>query len=109
MSIPFTVDIAYQGLDYKVSGTYTPGTPDVFYLSNGDPGYPGDPAEVEFTSIIKHDGDLVLELTQAEAAEVWEDVKFYDLVIEAADQSAQDDFDAKGDWEYERQKDLRDD
>ena len=24
---------------------YAPGTPDVMYLSNGDPGYPGDPAE----------------------------------------------------------------
>lgn len=26
-----------------------PGTPDVFYLPNGDPGYPGDPAEAMCT------------------------------------------------------------
>ena len=26
---------------------YQPATPDVWYLSNGDPGYPGDPAEVD--------------------------------------------------------------
>lgn len=29
---------------------YTPGTPDVMYLSNGDPGYPGEPPELELTA-----------------------------------------------------------
>jgi hypothetical protein len=28
--------------------TYYPGTPDVFYLPNGDPGYPGDPPELDY-------------------------------------------------------------
>jgi hypothetical protein len=27
---------------------YCPATPDVYYLSNGDPGYPGDPEELDY-------------------------------------------------------------
>ncbi len=34
-------------LDLQVVYRYSPGTPDVWYLPNGDPGYPGDPAELE--------------------------------------------------------------
>lgn len=30
---------------------YTPGTPDVHYLPNGDPGYPGEAPELEVTSV----------------------------------------------------------
>lgn len=33
-----------------VEGIYDPGTPDVYYLRNGDPGYPGDPPSVECVS-----------------------------------------------------------
>lgn len=28
------------------AGTYDPGSPAVYYLRNGDPGYPGDPPEI---------------------------------------------------------------
>lgn len=38
-------------VDVVVEYSYSPATPDVFYLSNGDPGYPGDPEEVEVLSI----------------------------------------------------------
>lgn len=34
-------------IEYK----YSPGTPDRWYMPNGDPGYPGDPAEVSITAI----------------------------------------------------------
>jgi hypothetical protein len=37
----FTLDVKY---------TYSPGTPDVMYLPNGDPGYPGDPPECVIAS-----------------------------------------------------------
>ena len=35
----------------EIEYTYTPGTPDVMYMPNGDPGYPGDPPEFEITSL----------------------------------------------------------
>ena len=37
--------------DFEVEFYYTPGTPDVMYLPNGDPGYPGDPEELELGKI----------------------------------------------------------
>lgn len=37
--------------DFEVEFDYTPGTPDVMYLPNGDPGYPGDPEELELGKI----------------------------------------------------------
>jgi len=30
---------------------YSPAAPDVHYLPNGDPGYPGDPESIEFSEI----------------------------------------------------------
>jgi len=39
---PLTLDIAYD---------FSPATPDVPYLRNGDPGYPGSDAELSITSI----------------------------------------------------------
>lgn len=36
---------------YDVECDLTPSTPDVPYLRNGDPGYPGSPAECEILSI----------------------------------------------------------
>ncbi len=39
---PLTLDIAYD---------YSPAEPDVYYLRNGDPGYPGSPAELSICSI----------------------------------------------------------
>jgi len=48
-----TVNLDGQGFDleFEVVAHYSPGTPDVFYLPNGDPGYPGDPAELDITRI----------------------------------------------------------
>lgn len=46
------IDEVFGGLpdDFilHVKGSYSPGTPDVWYLRNGDPGYPGDPPETEW-------------------------------------------------------------
>jgi hypothetical protein len=52
-------DIVYltiAGIDdvaFEVTFTYRPETPHVYYLRNGDPGYPGDPAELEIITV-KH-------------------------------------------------------
>ena len=37
--------------EVEVTYNYSPGTQDVMYLPNGDPGYPGDPAEFEILDI----------------------------------------------------------
>ena len=37
-------------VDCRITFNYTPGHPEVRYLRNGDPGYPAEPAEVEFVS-----------------------------------------------------------
>lgn len=37
--------------DVEVVAHCYPATPDVFYLKNGDPGYPGDPAECEIVAV----------------------------------------------------------
>ena len=38
-------------LDVIIHYRYSPGTRDVMYLPNGDPGYPGDPAELEIVKV----------------------------------------------------------
>jgi len=45
--------------DITIEFTYSPGTPDVRYLPNGDPGYPGDPPEVEIVSVYSNSDDPV--------------------------------------------------
>ena len=50
-----TIEVNGDELDVVVEYTYSPGTPDVMYLSNGDPGYPGDPAECEVEAVYRTD------------------------------------------------------
>lgn len=38
---------------YEITVNISPATPDVMYLANGDPGYPGDPGEVEILRIMQ--------------------------------------------------------
>lgn len=54
-----TVDIVYRGLPLSVEGTYTKETPDVWYLRNGDPGYPGDSAEFEIDSVKQGEIEMI--------------------------------------------------
>jgi hypothetical protein len=49
------IEVAYPKIN--VIFTYLPGSPGVRYLRNGDPGYPPDPAELEFVSAALLDGD----------------------------------------------------
>ena len=50
-TITTTVTLPGLDVDAEVTGTYVKGTPDVRYRRNGDPGEPGDPAEVEVESV----------------------------------------------------------
>ena len=55
-----TCEVNYLGVPLEVCGTYYQGTPDVPYLRNGDPGYPGDPSEFEISEVfISIDGHRV--------------------------------------------------
>ena len=46
---PFKTDVTISGINF--TGTLTPAEPMVMYLRNGDPGYPGSPAEFDIESI----------------------------------------------------------
>lgn len=46
-----TVTIHLGEIILDVTGDYSPGTPDVWYLLNGDPGYPGESEEFEIDTI----------------------------------------------------------
>jgi hypothetical protein len=42
----------FESIDFGFSYCYSPASPPVFYLRNGDPGYPGEPAELEVFDIV---------------------------------------------------------
>lgn len=50
-------------IELKIDYHYYPATPDVMYMSNGDPGYPGDPEEVNVINV-SYDGKLSDDLKQ---------------------------------------------
>jgi len=43
--------LSYGPLTLDINFDFSPATPDVFYLRNGDPGYPGSDAELSILSI----------------------------------------------------------
>ena len=45
-------------IEVDVEANFSPSTPDVWYLANGDPGYPGDAEEIELTKIQQTGGFL---------------------------------------------------
>lgn len=53
MAVTLQVNFGALGdREVTIHGVFSPGTPDVMYLSNGDPGYPGTPAEFEALRIV---------------------------------------------------------
>ena len=52
-----------DGETLKVEFNFHPGTPDVYYLPNGDPGYPGDPPELEILEV-RNEAGQVIELSE---------------------------------------------
>jgi hypothetical protein len=62
--ITLTVDCGLLGEnDITFEVRCSPGTPDVLYLRNGDPGYPGDPEELEIVSAKRGDIDITQAFT----------------------------------------------
>ena len=51
-SIKSFIIVNEEEISVTVNGDVYPGTPDVHYPSNGDPGYPGDPPECNVDSIV---------------------------------------------------------
>jgi len=52
--------LSFGGHELRVECDYSPPTPDVMYLSNGDPGYPGDPEEFYVTKVeLKHGAEWI--------------------------------------------------
>lgn len=50
-NLTLTLDLGVLGeRDVDFAVRYAPATRDVMYLPNGDPGYPGDPAELDILS-----------------------------------------------------------
>ena len=47
----YHTEIAGTEVSFLVSYSYSPGTPMVRYLRNGDPGYPAEPPEIEIEKI----------------------------------------------------------
>lgn len=56
-----TVEIKFGELNLLAEGVYIPFRAGRMYLSNGDPGYPDEPAEFEITDI-KHNGFSISEI-----------------------------------------------
>jgi len=52
---PDAETVAYPIL--QITYSYSPGSPAVMYQSNGDPGWPAEPADVEFISATLVSGD----------------------------------------------------
>jgi len=67
IKLVLTLDLGILGeRDAYFLISYIPATRDVMYLSNGDPGYPGDPAEVEILSAKMGDIDITALLPEDE-------------------------------------------
>lgn len=84
-------------VDVEVEYSYSPATPDVFYLSNGDPGYPGDPEEAEILGITEDKkGGRVIDEKEI-------DEKVFEYLVERACEAARDEDEAR----YEDAMELR--
>lgn len=48
--------------DVQVDYSYSPGRPGKMYMSNGDPGYPDEPAEFEIVNVYLYGLDVLSQL-----------------------------------------------
>lgn len=117
---PPSLEIEVGGQQLRCEYDYSPGTPDVHYLPNGDPGYPGDPEEFTVNKVFIFVGptpvnpeawlditDLVIEATASEtlgvvgerAYEALQDALAEAREADAEDRAAEarDDYDERGD------------
>ena len=74
ISITMWRELDDSELEITVTADYTGGTEDVPYLPNGDPGYPGNPPEIEITSAVDENGEDV-ELDEYETERALEKIQ----------------------------------
>lgn len=70
-----------EDIEATLEYTYIPGTKDVMWLPNGDPGYPGDPSEIEIESFMMLGKDFdFFQLTEAAQDMIYQKIedKFHD-------------------------------
>jgi hypothetical protein len=64
-----TVDYPLAGSDtgapVRITFNYTPGRPARWYLRNGDPGYPAEPAEIDLHTVWLVEGAVPARIQQA--------------------------------------------
>ena len=69
--------------EYNVFYNYTPSTPDVYYMTNGDPGYPCDPEEIEIISLrpvsLAAPAVTVSDLTEAAYERICDEISEYEV------------------------------
>lgn len=88
------VDLVVCGVELTVDFDYQPGTPDVLYLPNGDPGHPGDPEEVVINDIsIAGSEDLCDYFSESFRAAVTEKAREYAAMH--YDDMGQEEYDAE--------------
>lgn len=82
MSIQVKLKVWFAPLGHiTVRADVEPGTPNVYTLPNGDPGYPGDPAELEIVEIRDTEGKLVDATDEQYQA-------LHDLIFDRAEEAA---------------------
>jgi hypothetical protein len=74
------IDFNYAGKTYSAAVEFWPATRDVRYLPNGDPGYPGDPCEMNFLTLNEVGEDGI----EIDAMPLLEDNKMADELWDAA-------------------------
>ncbi len=70
-SVTLTIELS---VDVEFEGYFTPGTPDVFYLPNGDPGHPGSSPEFQVTKAIWNGVDITEALKKDKDFD-WQDIE----------------------------------
>jgi len=94
------VDLGILGeIEVDVDYDYSPGTPDVMYMPNGDPGSPGDPAELTINSVHYEDKDVTWLFQDNDTLQ---DI-IYDEISANAEQDARE---YAADMEYERRREA---
>jgi len=95
MQLKTSVDILHGGLEVGCDLTveYTPGSPGVHTLRNGDPGYPPDPPEWDVTevAIFEVNGRILSKPALLPSANIQEFCKTFSEEIEDAVTTAAED------------------
>ena len=68
--------VEYKGAELEVMFYYTPGDPGVYTYSNGDPGYPPSPPELEIYKIEFTGKDSIGKHHTIDVTELYDDTDF---------------------------------